>query len=332
MECVVTALDVEHIYDVPLMLHQEGLDEKIVELLNIWTKAPDLSSWQRLAEEIRHPEQSTTIGIVGKYVHLTDSYKSLNEALRHGGYANKVSVQLTFIDAEELETPEGIAKLGAVDAILVPGGFGERGTEGKIAAIRYAREKRIPYFGICLGMQLAVIEFARTICGLTANSTEFDPNTPDPVISLMEEQKAVHNMGATMRLGAYNCLLEKSSQAFAAYGDREISERHRHRYEFNNQYLDTLTKQGMRITGTSPETGLVEIVELADHPWFLGCQFHPEFKSRPMTPHPLFARFIEAAVAEAKRKQWEQQKSGCTSGENATELASDDSHAKTQIL
>ena len=309
IDCVMTALDVEHIYDVPLCYQSEGLDDKIVELLNIWTKAPDLSAWQNLADGIRKPVNEVTIGIVGKYVHLTDSYKSLNEALRHGGYANSTKVSLKFIDAEKLETESGIKELGDVDGILVPGGFGERGVEGKINAVRFAREKKVPFYGICLGMQLAVVEFARNVCGLTsANSLEFDPNTPDPVISLMEEQKAVHNKGATMRLGAYACSLEKTSRSFAAYGEREINERHRHRYEFNNQYTDLVSRHGMKIVGTSPKTGLVEIVEIDNHPWFVGCQFHPEFKSRPMTPHPLFVHFIEAAVAQSKRRNWEKQK------------------------
>ncbi len=320
VECVVTCMDVEHIYDVPLMLHQEGLDEKVVELLNIWTKAPDLGSWQQLAETLRHPEHEVTIGIVGKYVHLTDSYKSLNEALRHGGYPSRTKVNLAFIDAEDLEKPGGAALLEPLDGILVPGGFGERGVEGKIAAIRFARERKVPFYGICLGMQLAVVEFARNVCGLNqANSLEFDPNTADPVISLMEEQKAVYNKGATMRLGAYPCTLEKNSNAFKAYGEREITERHRHRYEFNNQYTDLVKQHGMKIVGTSEKTGLVEIVEIEAHPWFVGCQFHPEFKSRPMQPHPLFAHFIEAASAQSKRRNWEQQKGSAAGPASAAE-------------
>ena len=309
IDCVITALDVEHIYDVPLMLHEEGVDEKVVELLNIWTKTPNLSDWQRLADTIRSPETEVTIGIVGKYVHFTDSYKSLNEALRHGGYANRAHVRLKFVDAEKLENQKDLTELEDVDGILVPGGFGERGSEGKVLAARYAREKKIPYYGICLGMQLAVVEFARNVCGLTqANSLEFDPTTPDPVINLMEEQKAVFNKGATMRLGAYTCKLEKGSKSLAAYGEREISERHRHRYEFNNQYSDIFKNHGLKIVGTCQKTGLVEMVELADHPWFVGCQFHPEFKSRPMSPHPLFVSFISAAIAQSKRRSWEQQK------------------------
>jgi len=309
IECVATALTVEHIYDVPLMLHDEGIDEKIAELLNIWTKAPDLSHWEKLAERIRNPKHEVTIGIVGKYVDLTDSYKSLNEALRHGGYANETKVELSFIDSEEIEKTGDIAKLKEVDGILVPGGFGERGIEGKITAIRFARENRIPFYGICLGMQLAVVEFASNVCNLPdANSLEFDPDTPDPVINLMEEQKAVHNKGATMRLGAYTCTLEKDTKSLAAYGEREISERHRHRYEFNNQYMDVFKQHGLKIAGLSKSTGLVEIIELDSHPWYVGCQFHPEFKSRPMSPHPLFAHFIEASVAQAKRRSWTRQK------------------------
>ena len=308
-DCVISAADVQSIYDVPLMFHEEGLDEKIAELLNIWTKAPDLKPWQDLAHTIQNPQGEVTIGIVGKYVHLTDSYKSLNEALRHGGIANNINVKLKFIDAEELERDDKLSPLQDVDGILVPGGFGERGTEGKIRAIRFAREKKIPFYGICLGMQLAVVEFARNICGLEkANSLEFDTNTPDPVISLMEEQKAVYNKGATMRLGAYPCTLEKDSRSYEAYGEKEISERHRHRYEFNNQYTELFTQHGLKIVGTSPKAGLVEMVDLTNHPWFVGCQFHPEFKSRPMEPHPLFVHFVRASVAEAKRRNWEQQK------------------------
>lgn len=319
IDCVVTALDVEHIYDVPLVFHSEGLDDKIVELLNIWTKAPDLSFWQNFAHAIRAPEHEVTIGIVGKYVHLTDSYKSLNEALRHAGFANATKVHLTYIDAEKIEQEDGDKVFEAIDGILVPGGFGERGVEGKIAAIRYAREKKIPFYGICLGMQLAVIEFARHVCGLSgANSLEFDPNTTDPVINLMEEQKAIHNKGATMRLGAYACSLEKGSHAFSAYGERDVTERHRHRYEFNNQYTDLLTQHGLRIVGTSPKTGLVEIIEIDNHPWFLGCQFHPEFRSRPMSPHPLFVHFIEAAIAQSKRRSWEHQKAHTVPSEGGT--------------
>ncbi len=308
-DCVITARDVTHIYDVPLMLRDEHLDDKVVELLNIWTKTPDLSVWQNLANSIRNTENTVIIAIVGKYVHLTDSYKSLNEALQHGGYANQTHVNLKFIDSEKLEEKDGLNVLDDVHAILVPGGFGERGVEGKINAIKYAREKLIPYYGICLGMQLAVIEFARNVCQLeNANSLEFDPNTIHPVINLMEEQKAVYNKGATMRLGAYECEIEKDSHAFNAYTDKLISERHRHRYEFNNDYTTELSEKGLQIVGTSPKTGLVEIIEIKEHPWFVGCQFHPEFKSKPMNAHPLFDHFIKAALAFSKQKQWSKQK------------------------
>ncbi len=308
-ECVMTAYDVDHIYDVPLVLHEQGLDEKIAELLNIWTKQPDLSAWEELAERIRNPKGEVTIGIVGKYVHLTDSYKSLNEALHHGGIANDVSVHLKFIEAEDLEENDDLTALKDVDGILVPGGFGERGVEGKIKAIKFARERKMPYYGICLGMQLAVVEFARNVCGLAdANSIEFDPNTANPVISLMEEQKAVYNKGATMRLGSYACQLEKTSNAFAAYGEKEIHERHRHRYEINNDYLELMKDKGLRPVGVSRKTELVEIIELKDHPWFVGCQFHPEFKSSPMTPHPLFVHFIRAAISHARMQDWKEHK------------------------
>lgn len=310
IDCVITAEDAQHIYDVPIMFHNDGLDDKIVEILNIWTKKPDISDWIKLAKNIRNPKNQVTIGVVGKYVHFTDSYKSLNEALRHGGYCSGTQVNLKFIEAEEFEKKDAnLNILADVDGILVPGGFGERGVEGKIKAIKYARENKVPFFGICLGMQLAVVEFARNECGLPkANSLEFDANTPDPVISLMEEQKAVHNKGATMRLGAYPCVLEKGSKSFLAYGEREISERHRHRYEFNSQYEDKFKACGLNVAGVSPKTGLVEIVEVDDHPWFVGCQFHPEFKSRPMMPHPLFTQFVESALARARQRDWQEQK------------------------
>lgn len=308
-ECVMSALDCSSIYDVPLVLHEQGLDEKIAELLNIWTKKPDLSQWEKLSQQIKNPQGEVTIGIVGKYVHLTDSYKSLNEALRHGGIANDVRVNLKFIEAEELEENDEPKALYGVDGILVPGGFGERGVEGKIKAIEFARKKKIPYYGICLGMQLSVVEFARNVCGMKdANSLEFDPNTAHPVINLMEEQKAVYNKGATMRLGAYACKIDKDSNSFVAYGEKEISERHRHRYEFNNDYLDQFQSKGLRTVGVSSKTELIEIIELKDHPWFVGCQFHPEFKSRPMAPHPLFVRFIEASLKHARMRNWQGQK------------------------
>jgi CTP synthase len=294
---VFTAKDVGCIYEVPLVFNREGLDQKIVDLLNIWTGRPHLEAWQDVVEKMNHPASEVCIAIVGKYVNLTDSYKSLNEALVHGGDANNCRVNLRFVDSERIET-EGLGdRLDGVGGILVPGGFGDRGVEGMIAAVRYAREKGVPYFGICLGMQMAVVEYARNVCGMDrANSTEFDANTPWPVIDLLPEQRRLEAKGATMRLGAYACKLEEDSHAFAAYGQKEISERHRHRYELNNDFKAALTEKGLRITGASPDGRLAEIVEIGGHPWFLGCQFHPEFKSRPTNPHPLFSRFIAAAL------------------------------------
>jgi CTP synthase len=308
-DAVITAKDVNCIYEVPLLFHQEGLDNKIVELLNIWTRSPRLKDWEELVRQMNGPVYRVTIAIVGKYVDLTESYKSLNEALVHGGIPNQTRVDLKFVDSETIDADTCSLSLEGVDGILVPGGFGSRGVEGKICAARYAREKGIPYFGICLGMQIAVIEFARHVAGLErANSTEFDAATPHPVIYLMEEwfddksgtlqrRDVDSDKGGTMRLGAYPCKLEKDSMAYKAYADAAISERHRHRYEFNNHYLKPLQAAGLKISGMAPSGELVEIVEIADHPWFLGCQFHPEFKSRPMTPHPLFRSFIAAALA-----------------------------------
>ncbi|MBP7763634.1 MAG: CTP synthase [Deltaproteobacteria bacterium] len=294
---VFTAKDVGCIYEVPLVFHREGLDAKIIELLNMWTGRPRLGEWENVVEKFSHPAREVSVAIAGKYVNLTDSYKSLNEALTHGGIANNCRVTLTFVDTEKIEQDGPEKHLAGVDAILVPGGFGNRGIEGMIQAVRYARENRMPYFGICLGMQMAVIEFARHVCGLAgANSSEFDPSTPYPVIDLLPEQRTVRDKGASMRLGAWPCVIAEPSFAFDAYGRKEISERHRHRYEFNNDFKKTLTGQGLRITGASPDGTLAEIVEIAEQPWFLGCQFHPEFKSRPTCPHPLFTAFIGAAL------------------------------------
>ncbi len=296
-DAVITAKDVDSIYEVPLVFHREGLDEKIMEILNMWTRAPILDEWEKLVEKIRNPRDEVRIAIVGKYVHLTESYKSLSEALVHGGIANNCRVSLKYVDSEELESDGWEYKLSGVDAILVPGGFGSRGINGKMRAIQLAREKDIPFLGICLGMQLAVIEFARNVCGLSgANSTEFDETTPHPVIDLMEGQKSVKEKGGTMRLGAYPCRLVEGSIAWSAYGSQEISERHRHRYELNNAYREILERKGMRITGICPDGSLVEIVELPQLRWFLGCQFHPEFKSKPLAPHPLFISFVRAAL------------------------------------
>lgn len=313
-DAVITAKDVECIYEVPLLFHNEGLDEKIVRLLNIWTRAPVLDKWQDLVQRMKNPPYSARIAIVGKYIDLKESYKSLNEALVHGGAAHGVKLQLDYVDSENVEKDGGEALLEGADGILVPGGFGERGIEGKIKAIRYARENRIPFLGICLGMQLATVEFARNVAGLEkAHSMEFDKHTPHPVIYLMREWFDYKNnsvirrddnfdYGGTMRLGAYPCVLEPDSFASQAYNQNEISERHRHRYEFNNKYREVLEKHGLRFTGLSPDRNLCEIIELPDHPWFLGCQFHPEFKSRPMEPHPIFAAFAAKALREAARK------------------------------
>ncbi len=306
LDSVFTAPDVASIYEVPLVFHDEGVDEKIVELLNIWTRKPDLKDWRHLIGRIKNLTQEVTIGIVGKYVHLTDSYKSLNESLRHGGFKHNTKVNLKFIDSEELENQKPSQVLEGIDGILVPGGFGDRGIEGKIRAVQYARENHIPFFGICLGMQIACIEFARNVVGLKkANSREFDAQSPHPVIDLMEGQKTILHKGATMRLGAYPCSLEKGSLAAQIYGEREISERHRHRYEFNNSYRDRLKEKGLVFSGLSPDGSLVEIVEYRDHPHFIGCQFHPEFKSRPMAPHPLFESFVAQALAYSRRGKWE---------------------------
>ncbi|MCG6536021.1 MAG: CTP synthase [Syntrophales bacterium LBB04] len=294
---VFTAKDVECIYEVPLVFHREGLDEKVVHLLNIWTGRPHLEAWEDVVKRASNPSHEICIAIVGKYVNLTDSYKSLNEALTHGGIANDCRVSLRFVDAESIEKEGCGERLAGADGILVPGGFGSRGIEGMICAVQHARENKIPYFGICLGMQMAVVEYARNVGRLKrANSSEFDEGTPYPVIDLLPEQKLVNVKGASMRLGAFPCVLEKDTFAYDAYGAPEISERHRHRYEFNNDFKKILMENGLRITGRSPDERLAEIVEVKDHPWFLGCQFHPEFKSRPTCPHPLFAGFIRAAL------------------------------------
>ncbi len=305
---VITARDVDCIYEVPLRFHKEGLDERVVECLNMWTRAPVLTAWEDLMTRVNEPQHTVNIAMVGKYVNLRESYKSLNEALFHGGVANRAEVIIDFINSEEIRGETLERRLQKADGILVPGGFGSRGIPGKLEAISYARRNNVPFFGICLGMQLAVIEFARDVAGLPlADSTEFSPSTPDPVIFLMKEwydyrtdkvqrRDESSQLGGTMRLGAYPCRLRPESKAFLAYGQEEIFERHRHRYEFNNSYRDVLTAAGLMLSGLSPNEELVEIVELPEHPWFLGCQFHPEFKSRPLEPHPLFKAFIQAAL------------------------------------
>jgi CTP synthase len=310
-DAVINAIDVETIYEVPLALNVEGLDEQILEKLQLSAHKADIEPWKDIVRKIKEPKNDVTIAIVGKYVGLKDSYKSLIEALYHGGIANDCRVHLLWTDSEEVEVHGPEKFLSEVDGILVPGGFGYRGIEGKVESIKYAREKKIPYFGICLGMQCAVIEFARNVCGLKANSSEFDMNTPSPVIYLMEkwydfrknkveERNEAAQKGGTMRLGAYPCKIDKNSKAYEAYGLKDISERHRHRYEFNNAFKGIFTKHGMNISGASPDGELVEIVEIEDHPWFLGCQFHPEFKSRPLDPHPLFRSFIGASLREKR--------------------------------
>jgi len=311
VDAVIGAIDVETIYEVPLALHDEGLDDIIVQRLRFDTPLPDLNKWKDIVRRIKEPRNEVTIAIVGKYIGLKDSYKSLIEALIHGGIANDAKVILEWVDSEEIEIYGPERFLSDVDGILIPGGFGYRGIEGKIYAIKYAREKKIPFLGICLGMQCAVIEFARNVCGLSANSSEFDMNAKDPVIYLMEkwydfrkgrveERSAQSQKGGTMRLGAYPCRLERNTHAYRAYQTEEISERHRHRYEFNNAYRGILTRHGLKISGVSPDGELVEIIEVEDHPWFLGCQFHPEFKSRPTEPHPIFRAFIGAALREKR--------------------------------
>ena len=312
-DAVIAAKDVDVIYEVPIIYYNEGLDDKITKLLNIWAKKPDLSQWEKIVDVIKNPKKQVDIAIVGKYVKLKDSYKSLNEALVHGGIANSCRVNFHYIDSEDLE--KGLtAELLEVDGILVPGGFGDRGIEGKINAIRYARENKIPYFGLCLGMQLAVVEMTRHLAGCTgAHTCEIDENTPYPVIYLIEEwvdrdntvqkRDKFSDKGGTMRLGAYPCELLPGSLANKAYGQDLIHERHRHRYEFNMDFRERLEQCGMIISGISPDGKLVEIVELKDHPWFLSCQFHPEFKSKPFDPHPLFREFIKASLKQRQEKQ-----------------------------
>ncbi|MBN2645165.1 MAG: CTP synthase [Desulfuromonadaceae bacterium] len=302
-EAVITARDVASIYEVPVVYHEQGLDEQIVNGLGIWTKAPELEPWKEIVRRIKEPAGQTTIAIVGKYVELTESYKSLSEALIHGGIANDCRVKLKYVDSESLER-HGIGNTFAdVQGILVPGGFGERGSEGKTAAIRFAREKNVPFFGICLGMQMAVVEFARNVSKLDdAYSAEFREEAKNPVIHIMAEQKNVSAKGGTMRLGSYQCELVEGSLARRIYGQKTIHERHRHRYEFNNAYRQVLQDAGLSISGLNPENDLVEIVELPGLDWFLACQFHPEFRSRPMDPHPLFESFVGACLQRSQGK------------------------------
>ncbi len=303
--CVINAPDVRTIYELPISLHNEGLDQRIVEYLNIWTGAPKLDPWRKIAQCLTDENRQTiTIAMVGKYVDLTESYKSLSEALIHSGVANDCRIKIVYVDSEGLETKgveHGIREANEgnlVDAILIPGGFGVRGSEGKIAAARYAREQKIPYFGICLGLQIATIEFARNMANIAhATSGEFDDKSTVKVIDIMESQKDVNAKGGSMRLGAYPCVLKEGSKAREIYGKPQISERHRHRFEVNNAFRPQLEKAGLVFSGTSPDSVLAEIIELADHPWFVAVQFHPEFQSTPKTPHPLFTSFVAAAKA-----------------------------------
>jgi CTP synthase len=296
--------DTDTIYEVPLLLHAEGLDKIVVDLLGLDDVACDLTTWKQLVHRIKHLQKKVTIGLVGKYVSLRDAYLSVAEALAHGGYENNAEVEIRWIQAEDVEEQGAAALLADVDGIIVPGGFGDRGIEGKIAATRYAREHKIPYFGICLGMHCAAIEFARHVCGWEdAHSTEINPETTHPVIDLLPEQREVELLGGTMRLGLYPCRLKPATKAAQAYGEELIYERHRHRYELNNRFREGLADQGLVLSGVSPDDRLVEMIELADHPWFVGTQFHPEFKSRPNRAHPLFRDFITAAVQYRENKQ-----------------------------
>jgi len=296
-DAVIQAVDADSIYEVPLVLKEQGLDDIVLERLGLKCNEPDLIGWKQIVEKIKNPKHCVSIALVGKYVELQDAYLSVGESLRHAGVFHESKINIKWIYSADL-TPENLhQQLGDVDGILVPGGFGDRGIEGKILAAQYARENKIPFFGICLGMQLAVVEFSRDVANLAgANSSEFDENTSFPIIDLLPEQKGIEDKGGTMRLGVYPCKLTKDSIAYQAYQEEEVYERHRHRYEFNNEYRETLANNGLIVSGTSPDGRLVEIVELADHPWFVGCQFHPEFKSRPDRPHPLFREFVGASL------------------------------------
>ena len=324
--CVINAYDVKTIYDLPLVLNREGLDQRIVELLNIWTGAPNLKPWEKIVSTINKPAHGEIqIAMVGKYVDLTESYKSLTEALHHAGFANECVVKTIFVDSEEIER-SGSTKVfkdlfaqtnGRPDAILIPGGFGVRGSEGKIAAAKYAREEKIPYFGICLGLQIATIEYARNVANVaSATSEEFDADAKDKVIHIMESQKKVERKGGSMRLGAYPCALKEGSLAKKIYGKSEISERHRHRFEFNNDYRQKLLDAGLELSGVSPDNELIEMIEIKDHPWYIGVQFHPEFKSTPRNPHPLFRDFVRAALENRDGKSGNSQKKSAKSAQS----------------
>lgn len=296
-EAVIQAKDVKSIYEVPLQFQKEGMDDLILNKLKLKKKGDGGKKWAQMLEAIYNPAKETTIAVVGKYIELQDAYKSVYEALAHGGIANNSYVDIRRVDAESIEKHGAEKFLADVDGVLIPGGFGSRGIEGKIQTVRYARENKIPYLGICLGMQVACLEFARNVCGLKkANSTEFEKGTPEPIISMLEEQKNIEVLGGTMRLGAEPMLIKPNSLAASAYGKKEVAERHRHRYEFNNKYIEIFEKEGIRFSGRSKKEDLVELIEVVDHPWFVAAQFHPEFKSKPDEAHPLFDHFIEAAI------------------------------------
>jgi CTP synthase len=304
-EAVITAKDVASIYEVPLVFSHEGVDKLVLKYLHLEPKEHDLKQWEELVHKVYNPKADVHIAIVGKYVEYEDSYKSLKEALVHGALAHNLKLNVNWVEAEGLEEGQRACEeqLQDYDGILVPGGFGKRGIEGMLQAIRYARERKVPYFGICLGMQTACIEYARNMCGLAdANSSEFDPATPHRIIYKLRELRGVEELGGTMRLGAWTCKIEPGTLAHRIYGETEISERHRHRYEFNREYEETLVAAGLRISGSTPDGTYVEMIELADHPHFIGCQFHPEFKSKPLEPHPLFKTFVGAAY-EHRRAQ-----------------------------
>jgi CTP synthase len=317
-ENVISAVDVPSVYEIPLLFREEGLDQRLADQLGIWAREANLNDWKKIVDRLRNAGPEVTIAIVGKYVDLVESYKSLNEALLHGGFANDCRVKLHFVEAQDLEKiDDPAAVLSDADGILVPGGFGSRGTEGKIRAIQYAREAKVPFFGICLGLQLATIEYARNVCGMAgANSTEFDEKTPYPIVDFLPEQRGITDKGATMRLGAFPCTLEEGTLAHRLYGATQISERHRHRYEVANELLGKLLAKGWKVSGLHTgdrasgsvalpdgRKGLVEVVELTDHPFFVACQFHPEYKSRPRAAHPIFAGFIGAALVQARARK-----------------------------
>jgi CTP synthase len=305
VNAVIECSDVDtSIYELPLLLHRENLDSLVCKLLHLDNTTINVDSWQEVVRRLKYPSSRVTIGMVGKYVDLQDSYLSVVESITHGGIANDCGVNIVRIDAEDLEDDNGLEKIKGLQGILVPGGFGDRGTKGKILAAQFARENGIPYFGLCLGMQIAVIEFSRNVLKLEgANSAEFDPKTPHPVIHLMEEQKEVTTKGATMRLGAYPCKLAKGTHSAKAYKEDIVQERHRHRFEYNNAYRKQLEDAGLKVAGINPDKDLVEIVEVKDHPWFVGVQFHPEFKSKPHAAHPLFRDFVKAALEYRNNKR-----------------------------